>query len=236
MHGDGPVCGSETADVYTVSETTTSTGTAALTITPGVLDHFTFSAVGSVIAGTPFNVDVTAWDRHGNIKTDYTGSPTLATTMNGSLIGCAGPCPASAGAMSTSSMVWPPSRAPSATRRSPGRTITVTDGVANVDDAVTFTVNPANLAVFKWTPISTPQTANATFSIEAKAYDAYDNLKTNYNASPTLSTLAASPNGMAATFGNTLVFASGVGSASAKAFKASAYAAGAYTADVDVPR
>lgn len=200
-----------------------------LDITPGVLHHFTFGTVGTQTAGAPFNVVVTAYDAWNNIKTDYAGTPVPTTIMNGSLIGCSGPCGASAGSLGTFVGGVATISGAVGYKAESGRTITVTDGA--VDDSVTFTVGPADLAAFKWTSIATPQTANATFSIEAKAYDAYDNLKTNYNSSPTLSTLEASPNETPATFASTMSFASGIGSASGEAFKASAFSAGSYTAD-----
>jgi hypothetical protein len=49
-----------------------------LTVTPGDLNHFVFSTVGSQVAGTSFSGTITAEDSQGNTVTDYSGSVSLS--------------------------------------------------------------------------------------------------------------------------------------------------------------
>jgi hypothetical protein len=62
------------------SKSSTST---AITINPGVLDHFTVTASGggNIVAQTvytPFTITITAFDANNNVKTDYSGPATLS--------------------------------------------------------------------------------------------------------------------------------------------------------------
>jgi hypothetical protein len=47
------------------------------TVNPGVLNHFTFDAIGDQKTGSAFNITVTAKDASNNTVTGYSGSPTL---------------------------------------------------------------------------------------------------------------------------------------------------------------
>jgi len=72
----------------TATDTTNSSMTATtppITINPEVAGlHFTVSAsVSSCIAGTPFDVTVTALDGNGNVATGYTGTATIASSDTG---------------------------------------------------------------------------------------------------------------------------------------------------------
>ncbi len=57
----------------------TLTQTAGVTFTPGKLEGFKISVMGTQTAGVPFSVTVTARDRFGNTNTDYTGTVSLST-------------------------------------------------------------------------------------------------------------------------------------------------------------
>lgn len=232
----GNACGSRKTGSYTVSDSTNS-GTASLTITPGALDYFVVetsptSPATTYVAGASFDVTVTAYDAWDNVKTDYNETATVSGLASSP--GCADCSPVAPKAAEYGSTTITFSSGVAVTTATgflagSGQAITATGDETATSDA--FTILPAALHHFTWSAITTPQTANAPFSIEAKAFDTYGNLKTNYNASPTLSALAASPNGTSSTFPTTLTFLSGVGSASGKAFKASAFASGVYTAD-----
>jgi hypothetical protein len=53
----------------------------AFSVNADVLNRFTFSAVGSQIAGSAFNITVTAKDAFGNNVTGYTGTPSLTFSL-----------------------------------------------------------------------------------------------------------------------------------------------------------
>ena len=53
--------------------------TDLITVTPGALGTFTVTTPGVQTAGTPFTVAVTAFDAHGNRKSDYTGPVTFSS-------------------------------------------------------------------------------------------------------------------------------------------------------------
>ena len=59
----------------------TKTGASSpFTVNPGALDHFSFAAIGSQVAGTPFSITMTAQDASGNTVTGYAGTVDLVTT------------------------------------------------------------------------------------------------------------------------------------------------------------
>jgi hypothetical protein len=65
----------------------------AFVVSPGDLDHFVVGAPAPAPrAGYTSTVAVTAWDAYGNLKTDYSGSPTLKGNLSTSATGCSGPC------------------------------------------------------------------------------------------------------------------------------------------------
>jgi len=55
--------------------------TESLTVTAGPLHHFTFNTISSPKqVATPFSITITAYDAYNNVKTDYTGTNSLADT------------------------------------------------------------------------------------------------------------------------------------------------------------
>ena len=81
----GNVYTSYTAGSWTVSALVSGvTGTAPLTVNPGVFANFVFGTIGQQTAGTAFTVTVTAEDAFGNIVTSYGGSATFSD-LSGSL-------------------------------------------------------------------------------------------------------------------------------------------------------
>jgi photosystem II stability/assembly factor-like uncharacterized protein len=71
--------GSQTIRAFDVGQTG-AFGSVALTVTPGAATHFKLAAPGSVTAGTPFTVTVTALDAFGNTATGYLGTVNFTTT------------------------------------------------------------------------------------------------------------------------------------------------------------
>ncbi|MFA6519488.1 MAG: hypothetical protein WCT41_01535 [Candidatus Paceibacterota bacterium] len=59
----------------------TKTGTSStFTVNPGALDHFSFAAITTQAAGTPFNITIMAQDVNNNTVTGYSGTVDLSTT------------------------------------------------------------------------------------------------------------------------------------------------------------
>ncbi len=56
------------------------TSSAGIAVTPAAADHFSISAPASVVAGTPFDVTVTALDPFQNVDINYVGLVTLTTS------------------------------------------------------------------------------------------------------------------------------------------------------------
>lgn len=76
------VCTDTAVGTYTVTadDGSSHTGTASLTVTPGVATHFDVSATTPQVAGSAFTVTVTAKDQNGNVATGYTGTVTFSST------------------------------------------------------------------------------------------------------------------------------------------------------------
>jgi uncharacterized protein YaiE (UPF0345 family) len=71
--------GSQT--LTTIDPTTSSiTGSGTLPITAAALDHIRLTSAGTIAAGAPFDLIVTAQDRYGNTVTSYTGTITFTTS------------------------------------------------------------------------------------------------------------------------------------------------------------
>jgi hypothetical protein len=70
------------SQTLTATDTTTSsiTGSGTLPITAAALDHLRLTSAGTIAAGTPFDLIVTAEDRYGNTVTSYTGTVTFTTS------------------------------------------------------------------------------------------------------------------------------------------------------------
>ena len=70
------------SQTITATDTATSSvnGTGTVTVTPGALDHLSLTSAGTVAAGMPFDLIVTAQDAFGNTVTSYTGTVTFTST------------------------------------------------------------------------------------------------------------------------------------------------------------
>ncbi|MBN2011075.1 hypothetical protein JW960_17135 [candidate division KSB1 bacterium] len=161
--------------------TFTSSGKAGTSnnfdVNHAVLDHFEFTTVGSPqVAGTSFNVQITARDLYGNRVTSYN------TTAN--LLDDTGTIsPTVTGNFSTGQ--WNGLVVITAS----GTDVQITaNGGSKSGTTNSFNVVAANLAKFSIAPIST-QAAGQPFSISVTAEDTYGNTRTQYNGSVNISDL-----------------------------------------------
>ena len=65
------------SQTITVTDGSLSKQSTSITVNAGTLDHFIFNSVANQIAGSAFNIKVTAMDKSGNIVTSYVGTPSL---------------------------------------------------------------------------------------------------------------------------------------------------------------
>src|SRR5439155_8766237 len=156
-------------------------------VNPGPLATFKWSYLAAQTAGVAFHPTATAYDAYGNVKTNYAGaSASISHNLEGSAGGWGGACTASAGFASAS----PHFTAGIATVNATGykaedtRFLTITDGSVSANTN-NFTMKPGALFRFAWDGIS-DATAGVHFHPTVTAYDAYDNVKTNYVGTPSL--------------------------------------------------
>src|SRR5262249_15542525 len=143
-----------------------------------------------------FSVTVSAQDTFHNAKTDYTGTIEFSSTDNGSQTVLPGQYTFTTG----------PSGDNGTHTFTNGVTLTkTTSQTVSVDDVPHHTntqasdstlVTAGDLASFAWTTYATAGTSTAGLQIAAAvtAYDAYNNVKTDYHGTP-FSGLANSPSG-----------------------------------------
>src|SRR2546422_221181 len=89
----------ESARHLTITDASIHADSNGFTVGPAALDSFEWNHVNDQIAGASFSQTATAYDRFGNVKTDYLGSLSVAVSsnLNGSTKGCLGvsdPCTA----------------------------------------------------------------------------------------------------------------------------------------------
>jgi hypothetical protein len=182
----------------------------------GPLQSFSVAAVSSPqVAGTSFGVSVTARDACGNVKTNYAGGAGLSSNL--------GPAPDGTSPIVPATLSWSSgvgTATLTAFNAETGRTVTVADGAVSAASN-TFTVLPGPLDRFALASVASPQTAGTAFSVGATAYDAWDNVKTNYGGGASLSaTFGEAPDGTDPIVPSALSWSSGIGSATTTAFKA----------------
>jgi hypothetical protein len=158
-----------------------ATGSAvSVTVNSPPPDHFEFVSVGTQIAGTSFNIIITAKDASNNLIANYVGVNVL-NVSTGSV------SPSVTGLFSAG--VW----AGSVTVTGAGSGVTLfTTGSGVSGTSNIFTVNPGALNHFTFAPISSPQTAGSAFIITVTAQDVYGNTVTSYVGPPSLTYSAGS--------------------------------------------
>src|SRR5439155_30056 len=167
----------------------TGATSTSFNITPGALSSFSWSHVNDQTAGAPFSATATAYDAYGNVKTNYNGAATVSSNLSSSAKGCStgglSPCTPSVAFDGTPHFTNGAALVDAtAYATESGRHLTISDSSgsptvsANSND---FTVGPAALYSFSWSSIADPQTAGVQFHPTATAYDAFGNVKTDYN-------------------------------------------------------
>ena len=219
---------------YTLDATSgslTGASTSQFDITPGALDSFTIVPIAGQTAGASFGVDVTAYDAHDNVKTDYSGGSLSGLASSP---GCSGCSPTIAGATADhGTLVWADgegSATVTAYAATASETITVTDGAVSADSNSFAVDDTGTLAGFDLQPI-TSKTAGTPFGVTVTAHDAYGNI-VDYGGSAGLAGLTSSPGcagcspglAIATPAHGSLSFAGGTGTASVTAVDADASA------------
>ncbi len=175
-----------TAPGQTVTATGTGIGsqTATITVNPAALDHFGVTSSvdgGSTVAGSPFDVTVTAQDAYNNTVTSYAGTISFSSQDP---YGATLP-PAYAFQPSDQGTVAFAAGATLYTAGTWDVTVTDTDGFTGSDNVI---VTPAAAVAFV---IGAPSTAmtGVPFDFSVTATDPYGNTDTNYLGTVTFSTM-----------------------------------------------
>jgi hypothetical protein len=218
-----------TAGVGTASVTLFDAQTTALTATQGTasgtsssftvngsgsLGAFSVSNPGTQVAGTAFNVTITAGDPYGNADASFTGSQSLA--FSGPANSPSGHAPTYPATVTFTAGVG----TASVTLFDAQTTaLTVTEGTIS-GTSPNFVVNGASSAsTFKLaTPVT--QTAGTAFTEQITAIDQYGNTATGYSGAKavTYSGPGNAPNGTAPTYPSTTTFTNGVANPSITLF------------------
>src|SRR5205823_2048638 len=172
----------------------TGASSTSFNITPGALSSFSWSHINDQTAGAPFSATATAYDAFGNVKTDYNGAATVSSNLSSSAKGCGSgglsPCSPSVAFDGTPHLTHGAALVDAtAYKTESGRHLTITDSSASPTvsaNSTYFTVGPAALDSFSFPPRRAPA-LGAPFSATATAYDAFGNVKTDYNGAATVS-------------------------------------------------
>jgi hypothetical protein len=176
------------------SITATDTGTTSITgsqsgitVNPAAADHFNVSTpAGSVTAGTPFDLVVTAQDAYNNTVTGYTGTVTFTTSDPGGTVPVDYTFTPSDNGVHTFPL--------GATLVLAGsQTISATDTTTtSITGAGTFDVSAAALDHFSITTPG-PVAAGVAFDLIVTAQDRYGNTVTGYTGTVTFTTSDPDP-------------------------------------------
>ena len=210
----------ETGVHVTVADSGKTGNSNNFDVLPGPLDSFTVGPVASpATAGTGFNVAATAYDAYSNVKTNYQGGATVTGTL--------GTSPAPSNKAPTYGLFgnWTGGQANAtvtAYKAETGVHVTVADS-GKTGNSNNFDVLPGPLDSFTVGPVASPATAGTGFNVAATAYDAYSNVKTNYQGGATVTgTLGTSPapSNKAPTYGLFGNWTGGQANATVTAYKA----------------
>jgi hypothetical protein len=165
------------ARTITGKDTTTGiTGTAAVTVNPGQATSLVVvPSAGTIAAGTPFSVIVTAQDFYGNIVTSY--SPTVTLTSTDS----------AASGMQSFTLASVQQTIQTTHFTAGIQTITATGaGTPPITGSATVTITALSASRFV---VSAPATtiAGVAFSLTVTARDVFGNLAPNYSGTVTFS-------------------------------------------------
>ena len=208
------------------AQSTTLTGTqgsvtgtsASMSVAAGANHQIAASAGGSQVAGTAFNVTLTAQDAWGNTPGTLSGTKSVsfsgpANSPNGNAPVYPATASFSAG-HATASVTLKDAQTTTLTASD------TTDGLAGVASSA-IVVGPSTASSFG---VATPAgpTAGVAFSETITARDSYGNTATAYTGAKTItfSGPASAPNGTAPSYPASVTFASGVGTATITLFDA----------------
>ncbi len=145
--------GGQSVNVKDTSQTT-KTGTTSVTVSAAGLDHFAVANPGTQVAGTAFNLSITAQDLYNNTVTGYTGSKSLTFSGPGSAPNGTAPSYPSSVSFGVGTA------SPSVTlSKAQATTLTVSDGT-HTGTSASFTVNTGTATKLAWTHV----TAGGTLS------------------------------------------------------------------------
>ncbi|MDZ7409441.1 MAG: hypothetical protein ONB51_09395 [candidate division KSB1 bacterium] len=179
---DARITKAQTGVVITASGSGKVGQSAAFTVNPDLLDHFSLTntsgnAIGTQTAGTPFTIRIVARDQYYNTVTGF-NQPVILTDLTGLNITTAN---FSNGVLASQSLTITQARSDNQLTASGG--VPAKSGTSNL-----FNVVPAALDHFAIDNI-TDQAAGVPFTITLRALDVYNNLVTGYNGAVTLSDL-----------------------------------------------
>ncbi|MGD9101711.1 MAG: hypothetical protein PVF45_14615, partial [Anaerolineae bacterium] len=189
-----------------------------ITVTPGALGSFALNAPSPQQAGIPFSVTVTAYDIAGNIKTDYAGPVTLASSDAQAVL------PTDSGGTGPSSWLDGAKDFTLELRTAGAQTYTAQDGdVEQTSDAITVNPGPLALILIRDAAdgggsqvISHTMGVNDSLTVYAAGYDTYDNFTSDivvtWSTTGDLDAISAGP-AISATFAPTTADTSGTISA-----------------------
>jgi hypothetical protein len=163
---------------------------------PGPIDHFVFDPIDDQVAGTPFDVTVTAYDHWNNIKTDYDGEEAELSGLSDSpgCSTCGTTIPVAEPDYGTLS--WEDGVGKTSVTAKAAETntkLTITDPSATSDSATFDVDNADSLGGFDIDSVG-DQKAGTGFTAKVTAYDPYGNVYDTYDdASAHLTGLDDSP-------------------------------------------
>ncbi len=131
--------------------------------------HFSITTSSTVVAGTPFNLTVTALDAAGNTITGFNG--TVSFTSSDTKFVNPGPLTLSSGTAQTNVTL----------KTAGAQTITATDtSVGSLSSSGNFSVTPGAATTLQFGGAAASQAAGQAFAFTMSAYDSYSNLATGY--------------------------------------------------------
>src|SRR5437773_2045662 len=147
----------ESARHLTITDGSIHADSNGFAVGPAALASFEWSPVEDQTAGVQFHPTATAYDRFGNVKTDYNNGAALSNDMSGTSKGCSGPSdpctPETVFHNLTHFAAGPAGGSSARYKTESARHLTITDGsVAASSNA--FTVGPAALASFEWNHVN----------------------------------------------------------------------------------
>jgi hypothetical protein len=170
-----------TAGSQTITATDTVsaslTGSATVIVTPAAANHFVVTAsAGTVAAGTPVTVTVTAFDPYGNLATGYAGTVHFTSTDRLAVL------PGSYAFTSTDAGVH---SFPVTLETAGSQTVTAVD-VNSVNGSVSVTVSASAATHFSVTGFPATVTAGTSSSFTVAAKDAYGNTVPGFTGAVTI--------------------------------------------------